>query len=172
MDRWRTTSPGSSVHFPRGLIEEPDPALLCGDGFVVLEIEGRTIDSKSDLIGGIEMGLSCPWFAEADPHESSNWDGFLDVLTSSTEWLEVTGVVVALYDAKSLWTRLYRDCGTLVEIWLEATKVAQELDKPMHLVFVQWPLKTPASADRWERRRPFREVEAIRWMPRDAILPH
>ncbi len=167
VEKFLERGPAHSIHFS-GAEDLPEQS-LCDAGILVLEVSGHLLQTKDELIGSIEMGIGCPWFAEAESDAASNWDGFLDVLRSWTEWLSVKGLVVVFRDSGDLWSRMHLECGTLVELWLEATTLDERWSRPMHLVFSDEPFGAPLAGDGWERIRPFRDIEAIRWMPPSAL---
>jgi hypothetical protein len=169
VETFRLLEPGRSVHF-----EDRDHHLparsLCEQRFLVLEIEGHTVRDQHDLLGGIEVGICCPWFEGLPHHQlTPTYDGFHDVLGSLEEWLDVAGLVVCFWDPEDMWRRIYSKCGGLVESWL-FVKETRLPDLPLHLVWISGP-REPILASGGERLRPYKSVEAIRWMPPGALKP-
>ena len=165
--KFRLTEPGLSVHFEH--TDDHLPAsLLAAQRFLVLEVDGRTVGDQHDLLGAIEMGICCPWFMEL-PHEqlTPTYDGFHDVLGSLEQWLDVAGLVVCFWDSERMWSRMYAECGGLVSSWL-FVKETRLPDLPLHLVFMAAE-RDGTLLSVAERLRPYKSVEAIRWMPENAI---
>ena len=91
---------------------------------------GRTpITSKQELLAQLDKAFEFPGYV------AGNWDA-LDEALSDLEWLNATGYVLIVYNARELWATAPQTAGMLIEIWLTAAERWAQSSTPFHLVFL------------------------------------
>ena len=97
-------------------------------GTYFAQLDASEAADKTQFLSLIRVALSCPGYV------ALNWDAIAEAV-GDLEWLQNTGFVIVVFNARDLWCRMPKEAGTLVEVALSAAELWSRSQIPFHLVF-------------------------------------
>lgn len=117
------------VHFTRPERWSTVVGLIEVDRHFVRTIDAGNVDNKEELLDSLADAMEFPGYF------GRNWDALSECLRDLS-WQPQPQYIIAITNARHLWTTCYEVAGTLVEVWQAAAESWGRTGTPFHLVFI------------------------------------